>query len=248
LTEESIVRTDSIYTRNIFHEELDLNNLTEEIYYSVNSVDKNNNNSYISKPIKLKKPDHIPPVAAVFTNESIEYGKFHLSWIPSSSKDFRMFEIYRHDVKMKDSILLLTSDSLSINQYIDSNFSMGLSYQYSIKSIDDDGNSSRAISGVLSYESNYRNIGINLDHKVDRVKRTINLKWSHNNKYKPAKYFLYRSIANSDSPIFLETLDGNSTTYIDKNLEIGNVYSYKIQADLGNNLESNFSKIIKILF
>ncbi|MEZ5173324.1 MAG: fibronectin type III domain-containing protein [Bacteroidia bacterium] len=67
--------------------------LTRDIFYRVVAVDHNYNHSEPSAPIALKRPDHIPPVAAVIKDTRVSETGLELSWINSSSTDLAEIRI-----------------------------------------------------------------------------------------------------------------------------------------------------------
>ncbi|HET9052752.1 MAG TPA: hypothetical protein VFM90_01165, partial [Cyclobacteriaceae bacterium] len=70
-----------------YREQISLDNLTKDIYYKIQAFDTRFNPSAYSIPVKLIKPDILPPVPPVITSWKASEGNVKIQWSQSASRD-----------------------------------------------------------------------------------------------------------------------------------------------------------------
>lgn len=131
---------------NQYLDTVNLNSLTEDIYYRIVAIDVRDNLSTFSDMVQLFKPDTIAPGPAIFTNYQSTENSIILNWAPSSSKDVvkhylsramgeGQFEVIKHIEKNETS-------------YTDFDLESNTKYKYRIQAIDDSGLKSRIVADL----------------------------------------------------------------------------------------------------
>lgn len=247
LHEEFVSTTEKFITDTFYKEKLALNNLARHLYYSITASDKKYNSSAQAKPYKLRRPDTISPVKPIITNVKLLQTGIQLFFNPSKSEDVELHALLRLNEKDKSlkTILQFTAKD-TIKTFVDTSAVLGESYNYTLTAFDEDENKSMSLPRYVIYETGYRPKMKELNAKVDLEKRRIYLNWNVYDK-DVEKYVLYRA-SESEPYIIIATIEGKETTFTDKELSIGNVYSYKIKAVLKNGAESIFNQPLKVTY
>lgn len=92
-SEFSLVNKDFIYD-STYKATFSTNMLSSEMYFKVVALDSRYNTSNPSEPLKLVKPDRIPPSAPVVFVDTDSTGVTKISIAPSSSSDVKLHYIY----------------------------------------------------------------------------------------------------------------------------------------------------------
>ncbi len=243
--EEFVEVTKELLSETNYSERININTLTKDIFYTVAAVDKNYNNSNQCLPIKLKRPDHIPPVAPIIKKFEFTDSSIIINWIPSSSFDASNYKLIRYNDK-KDSVIIkewYAKDSLI--KYNDYNVELGNGYFYKLKVTDDVENKSESKALYTKIEPGYRKKPINFKAKLDIENKKIVLQWKYEIK-EPILYFtIYKSKNNSEYRIF-KTLEKNQFEVFDKEININNIYRYQLKVTLESGIESLFSNEVVV--
>lgn len=237
---ENDIRGYRLYRSNALHEEfvevhnrlidstwfsdtLRLDNLTSEVYYRISAVDLNYNNSKWTEPVRLMKPDTIPPVPAFIKTYRIDTGGIHIEWYNSPSQDAETHFLVRSG-DYQDTILIW-SDTLQ--QCTDQTGEPGKNYRFYIVTTDHSGNYSISNELNLRYETGIRAGVQNLAAKANREEKQIELSWE-NPKAEIYSIQIFRSINDAGFKL-IQTLHEPVEEYIDKNLHINNTYTYRVK-------------------
>ena len=239
-TLNSDILTDTIYTDTIT-----IKTLTEEIYYTMQSVDINYNYSKFSDTLMLSKPDIIPPMRPVFYNYLVEENGITISWNPSSSKDAVKYEIYRSQTASERSKLaeVKVTDSLSYS-FLDTQVEPRKVYQYTLVTVDD--------AGLKSDFSTPLNVRMADFSKVPSVNNLtmekliesgeIVLSWDYSSK-ENYRLIVYRAVDGGDFQTY-KSLKKGETSFKEKVNYSEKVYEYTIQVYAQNGKKSKFSNIV----
>jgi uncharacterized protein len=121
---------------NFYSDTLALNTLTDEVYYSVSSIDLSYNHGKKSNEVKLMKPDVIAPFPPLIKDYKVSNGSVFLQWVPSPSKDVVVYILQRKNLTQSK---IDWSKELSKEQtsYTDKEVKDGEMYEYSLIAIDE---------------------------------------------------------------------------------------------------------------
>lgn len=214
--------SDTLFTDSISNKRLD-----KKVYYKVAALDKHYNHSETSKYSYAKIPDFIPPTEPLLKKATLNSsGHVELEWIPSSSADIASYSVLRK-VEYDSVYQTLHTLHLSQNDVIDIFFdTLSVSYaEYYIVAIDSSGNASDRSNGkrvLKPKKSSESEISIS---SINEINNTVKLDWIYNsdNKY---SVLVYRSV--EDGKFKLIDRVNDDYVYIDKNVDSGKEYSYKI--------------------
>jgi glycerophosphoryl diester phosphodiesterase len=244
LNEEFVQINNKFITDTIYTDKLNLKTLTKKIYYSLAASDNNFNTSITCSSIEVKRPDTIPPAAPLLNSLYPELKGVKLNFILSKSDDVIKHIISRKTGNENFTVLKELTIKDSIGIYMDTTAESGKTYSYQVTAFDEDNNSSVSKCLVIKYQTGYRKKLNNLAYKVDRTQKNISLTWEYNEK-EIEKFILYRAKANEQLTI-IKTVNGKTLSYTDNNLNIGNIYEYRIKAVLYNGDESIISDAVKV--
>lgn len=245
LHEEFVMVNQEFITDTFYKEVLPLNNLSHYLYYAVVATDNMYNSSAKSEPFKLKRPDTIAPAKPIITHFILKQRGVLIYFNLSQSDDIAYHEVLRHDAASSKNVVIRKLESKdSIKGIIDTTAILGEKYMYQLIAVDGDDNFSLSNSIAVDYETGFRNPITEIKAQEDRTKHLITLQWK---KYsnETESYVIYRASKTQPYTI-INTLEGTETSFVDKNLNIGNVYYYKIKANLKNGAETIISKPIEV--
>jgi len=222
-----------------------LDNLTSEIYYCIRSVDQNYNNSVCSDTIILIKPDTIAPVAPRLTSIDLKDSVLNLVWSNSPSTDIAKNILLRVSNHKIDTLLIW--DNQSQIMFVDSKLIPGQSYEYQIVTVDKSRNRSVSEIRSINYEPGYRNPVKSFNAVVNKNAKAIDLTWTMPNE-KVYSYQIYRATGDGKSILIKTIEDGTSTTFTDRQINIGNQYKYYVKYILQSGIHSLPSKRVEVIY
>lgn len=247
--EEFIEVTKDILTRPAFTDTIAIRTLTSNVYYEVIAVDKNYNTSGYSAPLMLSRPDIIAPVRPVITKayRSDSLNAVVLEWINSPSTDVVRYTLSRCNTKdstRKEIAAWDSTDKRSL--YTDKDLLLGNTYYYELTAYDHAGNQGKELSGDIWFETGKRPAVKMGKETVDKEHNNIKLKWEYDQP-DVKQYRIYR--AKNDGPYTLYTTRGGDLKeYADTQVNLGNVYRYKITAVLKGDLKAEMSKELTVIY
>ena len=224
--EEFISLGRELTSGNTCRDTINLNTLTQKIYYQVVAVDKRYNNSDYSAILELSRPDTIRPAPAVITRIDVAEGKVMIQQEGSPANDISIYELHRVAENNSATIKLATWKGNIPGSYEDVPSIQGKNYFYSIKTFDLAGNSSEY--GRLVYVPATSQITVNLKAKESNNGKSIMLSWDIPAGFQPAKTFIYRSKDTEPISIYI-TLEGADQLFEDMDVEINMAYNYRIR-------------------
>ena len=244
LKEEFLEVTRFFCTDSLFNDTLSLDNLTSTVFYKIAAVDDNFNNSKISAPVELTKPDTIAPVSALFSDYLISSDGVRLNWINSTSEDLSRNRLIRVYASQTDTILNWNDTSSSV---IDTTCATGITYEYFILSFDKANNFSSSPFLRVNYETGVRPSVSNITSSIDRLERTIKLTWELPQE-EIYSIQIYRAKSDEEMRLIKTIRDKECVEFIDKDLYINNTYSYKIKIVYKNGINSMLSEEIIVVY
>lgn len=224
--------------------------LTEEIYYKVVAVDHTMNYATFSEPLMVKKPDLIPPVAAVFTDYKVGEQGVNLVWANSSSKDLETQQLHRRKAKANEWKLIKEYNKISglYTTYQDKELEEGMSYEYMVKSIDDDGNTTDCVD-PLSVKFGGKKLlakTVIKQANYNPKKNIIEISWQDTADDIDHIVIFRKKNGSGYSPI--KTISSKQTMYEDIKVSPGNEYQYSIKTkNSSNGKSSGLSKPVAVV-
>lgn len=224
--EEFMAITREITPDNQYCDTINLNTLTQKIYYKVVAVDKHYNNSEYSAALELSRPDTIAPAPAVILTANVKADKVNLRFEKSPSDDVDRYELYTH--YEEDSVLVKIAEWTKTLPlvYEDLTGKKSGNWLYVLKTMDLSQNVSAFSRKVIIV--NFIKSTINLKAVEGKDGKRINVYWDLPESKIPVKTMIYRS-ESSDSTSIYKTLEGHITSYEDTDIEIGTIYYYRIR-------------------
>jgi len=172
--------TSNVHKDTMFIDTINIKTLTRNIYYRIVAVNNRYQHSVPTPILKIKRPDIIPPVEAVFKDIFVTDTSVLLYWYPSSSEDLAKQVLIR---KLKEENNWTTIDTLppNISLFSDEKVEKGKTYLYSIISIDSSGLNSAPCAFVMArpYETGKRPPVVNFKADYDINEGFVILTWTY---------------------------------------------------------------------
>ncbi|MBK7311253.1 MAG: hypothetical protein IPI93_10820 [Sphingobacteriaceae bacterium] len=245
LNDEFVQINNKFITDSFTTDKLNLKTLSKKIYYKIAASDNNFNASALSEAIEVKRPDTIPPQAPILVSVSQKTNCIEVRYILSNSDDVNkeiLFKKKIDEIEFKDYYTFDPKDSTGI--ILDTLVEPGQTYEYQLRSSDEDKNISYSRSLDVLFETGFRKKINDITFTVDRTSKKIDLTWKYDEK-NVEKYVIYRS-KKDEIPTIVKTLEGNTLQFTDKTVNMGNVYEYRIKAAMANGAESIISSPVTV--
>lgn len=234
-----------------FSDTVPLNNLSGKVYYAISAVDRNYNESGRCIPLKIVKPDTIPPVSPRIINYKVELGTVQIEWIPSTSEDVYQHLIYRHILNNNNWELIRTYPSKLPERvsFRDSLLLNGENYEYMILAVDESGLESKdrqplEVQTGISRETEEAKVMLRLTAADNG--NSILIKWSSKNQ-DFNKLLIYKSVDNND--FFLcKTVFPNDNQWINKDVNPDHLYTYRAQIIMTNGIRMKIGEPYSVSF
>ena len=232
----------------VFRDTITIKTLTKKIYYKIVAVDYNSNYSKFSPVLELKKPDVVPPSAAVMDDYKVTATGIELHWVPSSSEDLQKTVLYRKEEK---STVWKEIASYRFDQKVSSftdttGLRAGSIYTYSLLCFDEDGlQSKRSVPIKIRYTDFKSRQAVNtISAKADD--KTIFVNWNYPVKGE-FRFVLYRAVNGSAFDSY-KSLSGNINTFSDKEVKKGYKYEYSVGVIYKDGKKAPFGTVAKTSF
>ncbi len=234
----------------VFQDTISMKTLTKKIYYRVVAIDYNSNYSAFSEILELKRPDVIPPTAAVMDHYKITEKGVELYWVSSSSEDLDKTVLYRMDEQTKIWKPIITYPITNNKQsYTDTTALLaGKFYSYSLICFDEDGlQSKRSVPIKLKYPDlkTYQAV-TSIDAKSLIDEKSILVSWNYPVKG-DYRFIIYRAVNGSAFSSY-KSVSGSLSTFKDKELKKGSSYEYAVGVVFKNGKKAPYGKIAKTVY
>jgi uncharacterized protein len=228
--EEIVPLTDSVWTGKTFTDKLSLRSLNKKVYYAIAAVDKRYNQSAASAVIEVKKPDRIPPSAAVFTHFEVEGNQAKLQWVNSPDEDVVAHLLYRRAFSDFKWVKIQEYRDRSVSAFTDPNLKNSDEYTYRLETVAENGlktlseeitlRTSALAEGKLTLLRLYatplpdrKSMEIIWDDRIPQVK----------------EYHVYK--AENDNPLTLwQVVKGSEKGIFDNQIQPNTRYQYAVMA------------------
>lgn len=232
----------------VFRDTIQVRTLTKKIYYKVVAVDYNSNYSKFSQVLELKRPDVVPPSAAVMNDYKVTETGIELHWVPSSSEDLAKTVLYRMDGTSKVWKEIASYNvNKNLTSYTDTTgLRAGNLYSYSLVCFDEDGlRSKRSVPIRIKYADFKSRVPVNvISAKPEEKSIFVNWNYPVKGDY---RFVLYRAVNGSAFDSY-KSLSGNITTFTDKEVKKGGKYEYSVGVIYKDGKKAPFGSIAKTTF
>lgn len=239
-----VAASDSFLLSPLFLDTLPLNTLTNEIYYKVVALDFNYNHSKMSAPIKLMKPDTIPPAKSIIMNVQALDNRIKIDWENSTSTDVARISLFR---QIADTSKIALIKEWNIQQkttsFEDFYSSKTEKIRYYLRTYDLVGNMSEDISFWIEPQNTSVFCVKNFKAVPMHDKAKIQLTWEQDD-CRIEKIHLYRKV-NDRKITLLTTLNGAQRFYEDKKIRSGEKYQYILRPIAKQSIKSVYSEKIE---
>ena len=231
----------------MFIDTINLKTLTPDIYYQLMAIDKRQNHSQFSEPLKVERPDIVPPAPPVVTGIRSTPSGVEISWIASTSPDVAKHRLLRKEKSEGSSMVIFEiSISDSTRTLTDTTAQTGIAYHYNLVAIDKSGNistPSAEMAGEKIPVSAASGLG-DLRAKADRKGFLIELSWKAPEK-KVTKYIIYRKTGDNGRLAVYTAITGEKPEYRDTRVKADTNFTYMVRAvlDDGSGLMSGETSV-----
>jgi uncharacterized protein len=230
----------------VFYDTITLKTLSKKIYYRVLAVDLSHKSSPPSAWLELKKPDIVPPMPPVITNFVVTDSSVTFSWTPSPSEDVKKLILMK---KQEDGSFEKWQEvAPSVITTIDKAVIAKNWYEYALIAVDSTGLSSEMSFPlrVRVYPSNRSpEFVTSLKATLASNKSNIALSWSTASSTEK-RFLLYRNTEGGGWEMF-KALDGKTSEFSDKDIQLKRNYQYAIKTILKDGIESGLATSVAIL-
>ncbi len=232
---EYALLTSDILTDTIFRHKVNLNTLTHEIFYQVRAIDKRDNHSAPSLPLKLMRPDTIAPVPPVMQKPETMRGLPIVRWICSSSDDVARHCLLRKEprAELYDTLAVFTDNR---QRFEDQTAASGVDYVYVIVAEDLSGNYSRPSSTY--YRADVA-VADNVKVKCRKDSDGNHVSWTVETKRNVIEYVVLRAEGADRLRVVARTCERN---YFDTDIVMNKKYTYAIKILYSDGTESGVYK------
>ncbi len=178
----------------IYRDSLNLKTLTKEVYYAVSAIDLSYNHGKMSEPIKLLKPDIVPPYPPNIVDYKLTDGSVWFTWTKSPSDDVVSYSIQRENQSTKESKIVKRDIKSNELSFTDDNILKDIIYQYTVIATDEVGLESKP-SFPLTIKAYTNKTSEDLEVKKIEDEAGKGIEWVAP-KVKPIYYIIYKDEGN----------------------------------------------------
>jgi fibronectin type 3 domain-containing protein len=209
-------------------------------YYRIVVVDLAGLRSVSSNETSARTGANLPP-SAVILNTPLLAGdgssQVQLAWSRSTDNDFASYRVYRSNTAVVDSLSFLVTAIINQSQtfYLDENLKAATKYFYRIYVYDQAGKATGSNIGSVTTAPNLPPTPVTLALPAPVDTAAMSLSWSENGDTDFASYRIFRAKAGDppidpakQQPIAILNSDRRNTTYLDRGLSRGTLYTYQV--------------------
>jgi uncharacterized protein len=249
--------TNEVLSKTTITHQLAVNVLGKVIYYKILATDLRENDSPVSDPVLLRRPDVTPPSKPLLTKVEPRVEGVRLKWIYSTSDDVQKHELQRKRTTDKNWENIGTFPLGSVDStHLDSTTRGTLPYIYRMLATDDSNlAASSPMVEVMPIKTNLDTISaFKVVSAVDGIQKQAKLNWKYPNEPELLEFHVYRGTDSSlphlyttykvvKEDIEIEPTDQRAIfVYKDKEIDPTKNYSYQILAKYQDGSSSPLSK------
>ena len=224
--EQFVRRGRDLVTVNSYKDTVNLNTLTQKVYYRVVAVDKHYNNSEYSAMLELTRPDTIPPAPGLIKLLLVDSAMVTLELEASPSDDVDGYILFRKMDNDFERAEIASWKGALPGMYKDKILGHASGYNYTLETMDKSGNKSSY--GRSVYVPAGPGPISELKIGPGKTTKTIVLSWKIPANIQPVKTVVYRGRKNGQ-PSYYRTVDGAIEQFEDTEMENNVIYTYRIR-------------------
>lgn len=180
----------------VFRYQVESNTLTEEVYFAIKALDLHQNQSEMSDPEMVMRPDIIPPSPPVIKTAEASTTGVYFEWDLSSSTDVVSYTLERKEIGMPNWASVLEFDiNHPLLSFTDNSASVRKRYDYRLIAMDDaELKSSSKIIKTKPVDSGLRHSIQNFAGQLILNPKTVVLQWDYVNDPDLIGFEIFRGI------------------------------------------------------
>jgi hypothetical protein len=224
--EEFVRRGRNLVPVNRYTDTINLNTLTQKVYYKVLAVDKHYNNSAFSQMVELSRPDTIPPSPGIMKLLLVDNTTVTLTLESSPSNDVDSYKLFRKAEDDFEKIEVVSWKGTLPAEYKDIVPSHASVYDYTLETIDKNGNKASYNRNIFVPAGEEPVSELKID--TGKTAKTIVLSWKIPANIQPVKTVIYR--CESNKPLnYFHTVEGATEKFEDTEMKENIIYTYRIR-------------------
>ncbi len=245
-TDRYILASKDLVRDSVWRDTIHLQTLTKDIYYKVMAIDLVDNYSDFSEPVRLTKPDIVPPVSPIFKDFFVSAEGIRLNWVTSVSTDVAFHRLERKKTAEEkwNTVTRLPFKGNRKEEFLDKTVEPANSYEYRVIAIDDSGLESEPSPTLYLKSGDFRALETvkNLKARYNETTRSIEISWDKGNY----EVLLYKADTGGNFAT-LSKLPGSTILYTDKQVNGGKTYRYIAKVMYPNGRTSAFSPEVTVI-
>ena len=217
---------------NEYVDSIVIKTLTKDIYYKLMAIDFRGNQSAYSQPLKLARPDVVPPSRPVFKSCSQEIDKNRITFTCSSSDDVENTYLQRKNENSAWETIFKSNDRGATEEFFDTTAICSDTYDYRVYSIDESKLTSFSDTISLSCIDSGKRPEIK-DFSINQVEDELQLKWNYDFYTEVKSVMIYRKEEGDKlrkvKQLWSKDITSvNQRSFADKDVEGDKSYAYKV--------------------
>jgi hypothetical protein len=180
----------------VYKYQIEANTLSEEAYFAIKALDLHQNQSLMSDPMQVMRPDIIPPSPPVIKTVEAQSNGVYFEWELSASKDVISYTLERKELGVMQWIdVVQFSVQDSVIAYTDTTASVRKKYEYRLIATDDaELQSSSNIIKTKPVDTGLRHAIQNFAGQLIQSPKSVVLQWEYTNDADLVGFEIFRAI------------------------------------------------------
>jgi uncharacterized protein len=239
--------TGEVCRDTVFADTVDMRTLTRNVFYKIAAVNLRYNHSKASPPLRIGRPDRIPPEAPVFSDVQVSDSAVVLRWAASRSQDVASQVLSRRVLPGGVWANLATLPKQA-EQFVDRAVTQNTLYEYRVEAVDSSGLHAPALLTVQArpYDTGIRAPVRNLTAIFNQEERAISLTWVYAAAKGDIPYFVIYRMHDSPRLARYRSVDSGVRTFTDKEIAGSGVFEYAVKVMTPSGAESPLSERVRV--
>jgi len=184
----------------VYRYQVPTNTLTEEVYFGIKALDFRENQSIMSAPFLVMRPDNIAPAAPVIKKAESSTAGVYFEWDLSPSTDVVSYKLERKETSRRNWFSVVSFDTSAVLlAFTDSSASIRARYEYRLIATDDaDLQTSSNIVKARPIDTGIRHDIQNFVGQLIATPKSIILEWDYTDDADLIGFEIFRAIQDSN--------------------------------------------------